>query len=277
MVGQISTRRQSTPTDNGNISYAIGSFMMEFVTIFFPLLEVYKSSRERRAISAAIAEWENKNHDLDSVQSSVLQISTKFEGPERQNKANLCNMQALEKALESNARELLDFAAMKQFTGENIVFLTRVRTWKERWNRTTLAKTPMPLETKSRLYKSGKDLFDRNISLHTAQFPVNIESNIYRSLEGIFLGTDRSSPPWKSVIAPFAQSRTAITAAQRAAIGFEDDDSSKQPGVTETTLAIPFGFDGHVFDQAERSIKYMVLTNTWPRYLDSPFFCTSTS
>ncbi|KAJ4423553.1 hypothetical protein N0V82_001719 [Gnomoniopsis sp. IMI 355080] len=30
---------------------------------------------------------------------------------------------------------------------------------------------------------------------------------------------------------------------------------------------IPVGFSAEVFDQAEHSIKYLVLTNTWPKYL----------
>jgi hypothetical protein len=27
------------------------------------------------------------------------------------------------------------------------------------------------------------------------------------------------------------------------------------------------GFDEHVFDQAEKSIKYLVLTNTWQKFV----------
>lgn len=30
---------------------------------------------------------------------------------------------------------------------------------------------------------------------------------------------------------------------------------------------IPSGFDRSVFDDAERSIKYLVLTNTWPKFV----------
>ena len=30
---------------------------------------------------------------------------------------------------------------------------------------------------------------------------------------------------------------------------------------------IPEGFDATIFDDAERSIKYLVLTNTWPKFV----------
>lgn len=235
--------------------------MMEFVTIFFTLLEVYKSSRERRAISAAIADWEKRTHGFDSVQSSLLQHTSKSESDSERsqsNKADLCNMQALERALESNPRDLLEFAATKQFTGENIVFLARVRAWKERWNRATSAKTLMSFESKSKLYEAGKDIFDRNISLHTAQFPVNLESKIYRSLEAIF-GSNLPCES-RSIITPFTEFWTAKRESKAA-------DNSKASA--DRILALPYGFDGDVFDLAERSIKYMVLTNTWARYLDS--------
>lgn len=242
--------------------------MMEFVTIFFPLLGVYKSSRERKATSAAIVEWERKGHDLESLPSVLLQNVSK-DDTERQSKSDMCNMQALERALEIHAKELLEFAATKQFTGENIVFLTRVRAWKVRWNRAALAKTPMPLEAKNKLYESGKEIFDRNISLYTSQFPVNLESKIYRQLEGIF-GSNVSLSP-SSIITPFTE-LWAATGKRESRAGFEDitraEDDTK-PGPFAETQATPYGFDGQVFDLAERSIKYMVFTNTWTRFLES--------
>lgn len=242
--------------------------MMEFVTIFFPLLEVYRSSRERKATFAAIEEWEKRSHDLESLQSTSVRNALKQDS-ERQSKSEMYNMQALEKALELNAKELLEFAATKQFTGENIVFLTRVRAWKDRWNRASLAKTLMSLETKIKLYAAGKELFDRNISLHTSQFPVNLESKIYRDLERIFGSTFRSSPT--SIITPFTEFWDAIGNRESKA-GFEDITRTKEDGKCDDfvdTLATPYGFDGQTFDQAERSIKYMVFTNTWARFLDS--------
>lgn len=238
--------------------------------MFFPLLEVYESNRDRKATLAAIAKWEEGRHVVGSLQS-VLFSNGSTEETESQKKSDMFSMQALERALEFQARELLEFAATKQFTGENIVFLTRVRAWKERWNRAALANTVMPSKIKNKLYEAGKEIFDRNISLHTAQFPVNLESRFYHDLERIFGSNATSSPG--SIITPFSELWDK-TGRRDDKTGFEDitqldDLSTKSVTTFVETQATLYGFDGSVFDQAERSVKYMVFTNTWSRYVEA--------
>ena len=46
-------------------------------------------------------------------------------------------MNALEKALQTNSTSLLLFAALKDFSGENISVLDRVRDWKADWSPST--------------------------------------------------------------------------------------------------------------------------------------------
>lgn len=242
---------------------------MEFVTVFFPLLEVYKNNRDQKVTSAAITEWEKGRHVTRSLRS-VPPTKGSTEDTESQRKSDMYNMPALERALEFNARELLDFAATKQFTGENIIFLTRVRAWKERWNRTALAKSPLSPKTRSKLYEAGKEIFDRNISLHTSQFPVNLESKIYYDLEAIF--GSRTSSSSNAIISPFAD-LWGMAGRSDDKVGFEDitrmDDLSTGPDAFDETHEVPHSFNITVFDRAERSIKYTVFTNTWSRYLDA--------
>lgn len=251
--------------------YLPGLLVMEITTVLFPLLEVYKSKRDRKATAAAIADWETSGHEFESFQSiKSKNVSDTADHPGR---PSMYNIAAMEEALEKNAPDLLEFAATKQFTGENIVFLTRVRAWKEQWVRAALVKNPMTLEAKSRLYEAGKEIFDRNISLHTSQFPINLESRVYQDLESIFGSCVTSS--LTSIITPFAD-LWEKTEMKTAKAGFEEIirlDERTKPGVSDDTLAAPYGFDGQVFDRAERSVKYMVFTNTWGRYLD----CSSKS
>ncbi|KAK5003458.1 hypothetical protein LTR28_010156 [Elasticomyces elasticus] len=47
-----------------------------------------------------------------------------------------------------------------------------------------------------------------------------------------------------------------------------EQDLDASPLVSEP-VAIPAAFDEHIFDKAEQSVKYMVLTNTWPKFVDS--------
>lgn len=241
---------------------------MEITTILFPLLEVYRSKQDRKATAAAIADWEAKGHEFDSLQS-IKSKNMSTENADNQGKPNMYNIAAMEKALEKNARDLLEFAATKQFTGENIVFLTRVRAWKEQWVRAALVKNPIPLEAKSNLYEAGKEIFARNISLHTSQFPINLESKVYQDLESLFGSCTTSS--LTSIITPFADLWEKSDMKSSKA-GFEELirlDERTKPGALDDTLATPYGFDGQVFDRAERSVKNMVFTNTWGRYLDS--------
>lgn len=251
------------------LRYAPSLITMEFVTVFFPLLEVYESKRDRKSTSAAIAEWEEGRHGVGSLQS-VLLSNGSTDDAESQKKKSMLNMQALERALEFHARELLEFAATKQFTGENIVFLTRVRAWKERWNQAALVNTPMPTKTRTKLYEAAKEIFDRNISLYTSQFPVNLESRFYQDLDRIF-GSNLPSIPG-SIITPFTDLWEKSGRRDNTA-GFEDitqlDDCGAKPDMYEEMQAMQHGFSGTVFDQAERSVKYMVFTNTWPRYLET--------
>ena len=240
---------------------------MEITTILFPVIEIYKSKRDRKATAAAIADWETSSHEFDSSRS--IQSKNASENAHHQSRSSLYNIAAMEKALEKNAPDLLEFAATKQFTGENIVFLTRVRAWKEQWGRAASVNSPMTLEAKSRLYEAGKEIFDRNISLHTSQFPINLESKVYQELDSIF--GSRVTSSLTSIITPFADfwEKKEIRSSKA---GFEEIirlDERTKPGVSDDTLATPYGFDGQVFDRAERSIKYMVFTNTWGRYLES--------
>src|SRR2546423_1071132 len=109
--------------------------MMESVAIFFPLAEVYSAKRYRENAQAGIENWEKNRQDLDSADPASCANSMSHTSSMRKRKPDMYSMQALEKTLLTNPTELLRFAAMKEFTGENIVFLTQVRDWKAGWNR----------------------------------------------------------------------------------------------------------------------------------------------
>src|SRR5437773_5063836 len=109
--------------------------MMESVSIFFPLVELYQSKKFRVTTEAAIDEWEKKRQDLGTAGSSARTVYTSHTSSTTRKRPDMYSMQALEKCLATDPTELLRFAAMKEFTGENIVFLTQVRDWKVGWLR----------------------------------------------------------------------------------------------------------------------------------------------
>ncbi|KAI9681456.1 MAG: hypothetical protein M1817_002740 [Caeruleum heppii] len=262
----------------GAMWFAPGLMMMEFVTIFFPMLEIHQAKRAQRATLEAIESWEKKRHDIESLQSSSTRRLSTRRGSvgdiESQRRADMYNMQALEKALQSNSAEVLEFAATKEFTGENIVFLIRIRDFKEAYARACMTRGTVSLEDRRKLFLHGSDIFTRSICLQSSQFPVNIESKIYFDLEAMF--GSKAPPSPGSVVTPFADawssnslhSNAASNSDNKGFISLGTDESPDAMPLCDP-LAVPDNFDGTVFDRAERSVKYMVFTNTWVRYVDS--------
>ena len=215
-------------------------------------------------------------------------------------------MAALEKALIVNPIPLLHFAATKDFTGENIVFLMQVRDWHAIWQRFLGTDNKLTADAKTTLYDIALEIYVSSVHEKTAEFPINIESKIKRELDTVFEAAASERRPYRddSIADPFKDSsipvpfrRQSVDLAlpknmRRILDRAISDDSqptltnnsqedmmpSKNPRFeanpcvrppvrrTEAAKMIP-GFDEHVFDQAERSVKYLVLTNTWQKFV----------
>ncbi|KAI9857598.1 MAG: hypothetical protein M1813_008190 [Trichoglossum hirsutum] len=253
--------------------FAPGLMMMESVSIFFPLMEVYRSKRFRASTEAAIDEWEKRRQRLGTADSSARTIFTSHTSSTTRKKPDMYSMQALEKCLATDPTELLRFAAMKEFTGENIVFLTQVRDWKVGWLRLAKKGNLTP-EARSQLFNEGADIFAQTVSLQTSPFPVNLESKAYFDLEAMFgrrLGTSSSND--SDIITPFANhlasdSQSFTNMSQHT----QQNKSNSQEYIVPLPAweqPIPENFNEHVFDSAEKSVRYMVFTNTWAKYCDS--------
>lgn len=208
-------------------------------------------------------------------------------------------MAALEKALAVNANPLLHFAATREFTGENIVFLMQVRDWRAAWNRAVRDFGTVTGQVKYRLFNIGVEIFATSVYTKTAEFPVNVEGKIRSSLEAVFgLAVVGIKHVDENVVDPFNHHplTSIVLEPPRALPSKFDYDASESrldhsaytasdsqenfitpakadlgviPEVPETAADIPAGFDEHVFDEAEASVKYMVVTNTWPKFVDS--------
>lgn len=228
-------------------------------------------------------------------------------------------MAALEHVLDKNPEPLRQFSARRDFSGENIAFLTAVAEW----------KAALSLEFVRHRYECDPDVvrrqFTRALRIYTefisprdAEFPINIAWHDLRKLQGIFeraarstarnpvaSGVDAATPfaevDWKSsrgvptrpaaaatpvrtsrdseshILEPTTRPKTpptptgghiAIQIAENApaadALQLTPPSSSSPPDYQGD---IPQAFDACVFDAAQASIKYLVLTNTWPKYV----------
>lgn len=259
---------------------------IEIFSIFLPCWQAYRHQALQQDTLDIIAAWESRftNRDTGSLettksirhprtQSSVLEKSTTSDRsvcttwPDD----SLLNMSALERLLESNPDPLQIFSALNDFSGENISFLVAVAEWKKAFSSDNMRDA----------FIRALAIYHEYISLHDAEFPINISFQEMDHLQAIFdkaariiYGGPRQN---NSPISPFTPSDWPNTATPpKRSCGSETfldspDSSTRELQASLRNVSywgeIPMDFDITTFDQAERSIKYLVLTNTWPKFL----------
>ncbi|KAJ5178692.1 hypothetical protein N7492_001902 [Penicillium capsulatum] len=241
---------------------------IEIFTIFVPCWEVMRHQALRQETLDSIAQWElktkgGKGSESKSLTSGSTMVGSLLSGFTSLNKNSsqegILTLGALETVLERNPAPLQEFSALNDFSGENIAFL----------------------KSDSNIKKLDCDHFNRALHIYAefistshAEFPINISSQDLNKLAAIF---DRPArllygEPEQGVnpISPFDSPR---------GFPFEPPSPTSSEGSEKTIHDIknriqycgevPEEFDASVFDDAEASIKYLVLTNTWPKFIRS--------
>jgi hypothetical protein len=261
--------------------------LLEIFTIFLPCWEVVKHQSLRQETLESIARWEARNKEggsqsLGSSTSSYVSWKKprgKKAGSISSSNSSVLTMDALEHTLTKNPEPLQHFSALKDFSGENIAFLMRVAQWRNKFYIKKKASNGASVEIDSReSFQEALRIYIDFISSRGAEFQINLSSHDFKNLEAIFepaarvvYGDEKTPDP----ATPFE------TADWR--VGPNDNTSnSSQTAITkhETTISgetcldsvrywgeIPATFTESVFDDAETSIKYLVLTNTWPKFV----------
>jgi hypothetical protein len=256
---------------------------MEAVTIFIPCYELVISRKQRNRILEELQAWHEKKaagDDLDAgasrSQSEVSHVSEAY------------SRKALERCLVEDSRALLRFAAAKEFSGENIIFLNYVRDWKASW-KISESKTESQSH-RLHLFKIAVEIYAVCVDLKTAQFPINIESRIYSDLTEMFgeaaqlIGQSVSREAVTCTYGNVPGSYNMPTHRKKLStvITVEEDtqalclDAYRQsqsivdiePRVPDSVV-VPPNFTIRAFDQAESSVKNLVSTNTWPKFINS--------
>jgi len=245
-------------------------------------------------------------YEKDSISTSAKSPSSPT-STTRNRKREIYSMAALEKALTINPTPLLQFATRKDFTGENIIFLMWVRQWRVWWDQAGRDDYgSISHQAKRQLFRSAVEIYLTSVHMKTSAFPINIEGKIRLQLENIFRGavwtlehigntayeadifsTHASFGKKTNEVLPFPTKHLgdigkspSFTGSSKTldkgllAEGSQDFPSKEinlemQPGDPESAIPIPAGFNAQIFDDAEREVKYMVVTNTWPRFVDS--------
>ncbi|KAK5083905.1 hypothetical protein LTR05_006412 [Lithohypha guttulata] len=186
-------------------------------------------------------------------------------------------MSAMEHALKYDAARLQQFAALKDFSGENISFLTHLSTWHRRWRRQEGGKVSAEHNSR-RQFNGAIRLYATFVAVEHAEFPINISSRALKALDEIFAGptkyllNDTRSESTYNSATPFnLENEKTDTRIDVEAVMPRSSNDSSLPDDTWYSGEIPPGFDQNVFVEAENEIKYLVLTNTWPKFVNAGY------
>lgn len=232
------------------------------VLILIPLADAFKSKPRQRPVSTA-----TETASLTSTISTTSQKSAQELFRELKPKAS---MQALELSIEQNIEPLIVWAATKEFTAENAIFLREVRNWRKKWSSLKVVSTAQ----RRQMFNEASLIYFTLINPFTAETAINIEYKVFKVLQNIFAGMEydpympRSTTPddvkspviRENVICPWEE-----TLSRPASIQSDVTSSS----TSSMSSIIPSDFTDDIFDAAYESIKYLVFTNTWPRYVDA--------
>lgn len=217
---------------------------------------------------------------------------------------SLLSMGAMEHLLQNNPEPLRHFSALKDFSGENVAFLTAVAAWKKSCADVLAAADndhlPEGQQQKHVLDDQAKEEATRDaytralciytdfISLRDADFPINISSKDTAKLETVFekaarilfgrngladnvtpFGAPGGLAQGSGMARQLRSERPVVNASSSSSSTTKDTATELRSMVKRISYwgEIPAEFDIDIFDQAEANIKYLVLTNTWPKFV----------
>ncbi|PYH93975.1 hypothetical protein BO71DRAFT_354126 [Aspergillus ellipticus CBS 707.79] len=244
----------------------VSIFMWEIFTVFVPIIEVVKlwtMSRKTKKINESMTKCNSRSSATLLPRSTSVTKNTSSSSLAEKGQVikvlddsagdRLYTMDALEQTLSANANELREFAALSDFSGENIAFLNAVVKWKASW-----PETPNINDERQMIgaFNQALRIYAEFISPHDAEFPLNISSQSLRHMQSIFERPARILCGEKIVneATPFDQ-------------GFELSSTSTLDIQANYTGEIPAGFDMAILDAVQDHVKYLVLTNTWPKFV----------
>ncbi|KAG6018720.1 hypothetical protein E4U41_003634 [Claviceps citrina] len=238
--------------------------VLEFFTVFVPAFLVIRSWAVVRRVNDSNNRWETASTS-SSDGSQTLNWKSSCESLPEKHKLDmldeelgdrLLTMTALDHVLRDNPRPLQEFSAIHDFSGENIAFLTRAARFKAAW-------PVMPAgEQALDVYNEALSIYLDFISTRDAEFPLNLSSRELRAQEAVFeqaarglMGDSAANPATPFDVEAAHSSRAFDSGADLAAL-------PRYGG------PIPEAFTLDVFDRIQSHIKYLVLTNTWPKFVN---------
>jgi hypothetical protein len=141
------------------------------------------------------------------------------------------------------------------------------------------------------LWRQARKIYIKSVSERTAEFPINIDSGIRNKLDAMFQPSLEENAAHElarkmSIVSPFmdmdegademplspmSPMKTNWGAASESSFehvsSFGPSYHVQVDGKDKRDMSIPVGFNERVFDAGEKSIKYLVVTNTWRKFV----------
>ena len=238
------------------------------VLILIPLREAFKTQPRRTSVASSSASTKSTS-TLGSQSPKETKGGQVVLSRELRPKAS---MQALEFSIENNIEGLIDWTASREFTAENTIFLREARNFKKKWSSLRTVTTAQ----RRQMFTEASLIFFTLVDPFTAETPINIEYKIFRSLQSTFstLEYDPYKPPSRANTPQSPSARDNVVCPWEDVLARPTSiDSSTTSTTTSSTSStksfVPSEFTEDVFDAAFESIKYLVFTNTWPRYVEA--------
>ena len=247
--------------------------IIEISTVFVPCWQIVTGRNLERKTINCIAQLEKQktkpgfsDEFIDWASANIEFASTDVSIKARPGD-QILTMNALEYVLSIDSEPLQQFAALRDFSGENIAFLVSLADW-----RATMRKyTGTPASKLRESFNGALRIYIEFVSRRDADFPVNLYFREIRRLEAMFEGPTRAvlgeKQEYDSTEMFSATKSTYVTEDSEIRVLTARSDESNVASDIQFLGDVPDEFNEKVFDDAEKSIKYLVLTNTWPRYI----------
>ncbi|KAJ4128306.1 hypothetical protein NW754_002298 [Fusarium falciforme] len=247
---------------------ALSIILLEIFTVFFPCYEVIQHQTLRQETLDSIAQWQLNKRVVDRGARSIATGSATVAGS----------------ALTSWSKD-----SKSSGSGESVLTMEALEAVAE-WKSSLPAAVRDPEKIKDasvqelvrERYNSALRIYTNFVSSRDVEFQINLSSQGLRKLEVVFesaarilYGEERQIDP----ATPFDSFQMTLTKAKSSAASAHGSETGIMPtesinndsgSISDKALYwgdIPEGFDATIFDDAEGSIKYLVLTNTWPKFV----------
>ncbi|PYI01190.1 putative GprK-type G-protein coupled receptor protein [Aspergillus sclerotiicarbonarius CBS 121057] len=243
----------------------VSILMFEIFTVFVPIYEVVKlwimskkttdSMTKCNSSSSSIAFQRSGSVAKSNLSSTIAEKGQVIEVLDEAASDRLYTMDALEQTLDTSSNQIQEFAALCDFSGENIAFLSEVAKWKSSWPETLDINNE---EQMIGAFNHALRIYAAFISTHDAEFPLNISSQSLKHMESIFEKPARTLFGEKTV---------------NHATPFDEPSTSSFNNTLDIqanyTGEIPAVFNMAILDAIEDHVKILVLTNTWPKFVEA--------